>query len=62
VVNKDGSVQDASVRAGIGHGCDEAALEGFKELAKIAWKPGMKNNQPVRVKMVLPFSFRIIKM
>lgn len=62
VVDKDGSITDAAVRSGLGHGCDEAALNGFKEASKNAWKPGIKNEQPVRVKMVLPFQFRIIKM
>lgn len=62
LVDKDGSIHDASVRSGIGYGCDEAALDGFKDLAKTAWKPGLKNDQPVKVKMVLPFYFRIVKM
>ena len=62
VVDKDGSIQDAAVRSGLGFGCDEAALEGFKEVCREAWKPGVKNDQPVKVKMVLPFQFRIIKM
>ena len=62
VVDKDGAVMDAAVRSGLGHGCDEAALEGFKEASKNAWKPGIKQDQPVKVKMVLPFHFRIIKM
>lgn len=62
VVDKDGSITDAAVRSGLGHGCDEAALGGFKEASKNAWKPGIKNEQPVKVKMVLPFQFRIIKM
>jgi protein TonB len=61
-VEKDGSIRDASVRSGIGYGCDEAALEGFRELAKTPWKPGVKSDQPVKVKMVLPFYFRILKM
>lgn len=62
VVDKDGSIRDAAVRSGLGFGCDEAALEGFKEVSKDAWKPGVRNDQPVKVKMVLPFQFRIIKM
>ncbi len=62
LVDKDGTIHDAAVRSGIGHGCDQAALDGFKELTKTAWKPGIKNDQPVKVKMVLPFFFRIVKM
>ena len=62
VVDKDGTIQDAAIRSGLGFGCDEAALEGFKRMTKEAWKPGTKNDQAVKVKMVLPFFFRIIKM
>jgi protein TonB len=62
VVEKDGSITEAAVRNGLGHGCDEAALEGFKEASINAWKPGIKQEQPVRVKMVLPFQFRILKL
>ena len=61
IVNKDGSIEDASVRSGIGYGCDEAALKVFNEISEDAWKPGLKNGQPVKVKMVLPFYFKIIQ-
>ena len=61
IVNKDGSVTDAAVKSGIGHGCDEVALQGFLEVSKEHWKPGIKNDQPVKVKMVIPFAFRIIE-
>ena len=61
IVSPDGSIEDASVKSGIGYGCDEAALEGFKHVSKNGWKPGIKNDMPVKVKMVLPFYFRIIK-
>lgn len=61
IVNKDGSIQDASVRSGIGYGCDEAALKVFNEISENAWKPGLKNGQPVKVKMVLPFYFKLIR-
>jgi protein TonB len=61
IVNTDGSIAEAAVRSGIGHGCDEAALKGFLEVAREGWKPGMKDNRPVKVKMVQPFFFRIIE-
>lgn len=60
IVNADGSLSDASVRSGIGYGCDEAALKGFNEVSKELWKPAIRTDQPVRVRMVIPFSFRII--
>lgn len=61
VVNTDGTIDEVAVRQGIGHGCDEAALKGFKEVSKDTWKPGIRSDQPVKVKMVLPFYFRILK-
>lgn len=62
IVEKDGSITEAAIRSGLGSGCDEAALLGFQEVSKEAWKPGIKDDQPVRVKMVLPFQFRIVKL
>lgn len=62
IVEKDGAITEAGVRSGLGFGCDEAALQGFKEMAKDAWRPGIKDDHPVRVKMVLPFQFRIVKL
>jgi len=61
VVNRDGTIEEAAVRQGIDNSCDAAALTEFKELVKEAWKPGMRNNEPVKVKMVLPFFFKIVK-
>lgn len=61
IVDKDSTVHHAAVRSGIGHGCDEAALRGFEELSKQGWKPGLLKNEPVKVKMVLPFFFRILQ-
>jgi protein TonB len=61
VVNNDGTVTDASIKQGIGHGCEEAALKGFNEVCKEPWKPGVRHGQPVKVSMVLPFYFRILE-
>lgn len=61
IIDADGSVRDASVTSGLGYGCDEAALKGFREVTKEAWRPGMKNGEAVKVKMVMPFFFRITK-
>lgn len=61
IVNKDGSITDSAVRSGIGYGCDEAALKAFNDLAKEPWKPAIRRGEPVKVKMVLPFFFRIVK-
>jgi protein TonB len=61
IVDKDSTVRDAAVRAGIDAGCDEAALRVFEDLSKGGWKPGVLRNEPVKVKMVLPFFFRILQ-
>lgn len=61
IVKKNGTVTGSAIRSGIHKACDEAALNGFiKTTSKEPWKPGTKNGEPVAVKMVLPFSFRII--
>jgi protein TonB len=57
VIEKDGRLSDFSVEKGAGYGMDEEALRVLK-LAK-AWKPGMQNGQPVRVRYVIPLNFQI---
>lgn len=61
IVKADGSIVDANVKRGLGYGCDEAALKGFEELSTEGWKPGVRLGHPVKVKMVLPFFFRIVE-
>lgn len=57
VIEKDGSITDIKVAKGIGAGCDEEAVRVCKLLPK--WKPGKQNGKPVRVRMVIPFLFRL---
>ncbi|MDB5117906.1 MAG: Gram-negative bacterial tonB protein [Mucilaginibacter sp.] len=57
VVEKDGSLSSITVDRGAGFGMDEEALRVLK-LAK-AWKPGLQNGQPVRVKYTLPVNFSL---
>jgi protein TonB len=61
IVNKDGTISAAAIKSGIGHGCDEAALQGFVEVCKEPWRAAIKSEEPVTVKMVIPFAFRIIE-
>jgi protein TonB len=58
VVGKDGSLTDLTVIRGIGGGCDEEAIRVVKGAP--AWKPGKQRGKTVRVKMVLPVTFKII--
>lgn len=60
IVEKDGKLSLIKiVRDGVGHG---AAAEASRILMMMPkWKPGMENNQPVRVQYTLPFTFRLNK-
>jgi len=55
IVEKDGHLSDITVDKGAGYGMDEESVRVLK-LAK-AWKPGLANGHPVRVKYVLPINF-----
>jgi protein TonB len=57
IIEKDGSLSNIVVQSPAGHGFDEEALRVLK-LAK-AWKPGMQNGQPVRVRYAIPINFRL---
>jgi len=57
IIEKDGSLSNITVERPAGHGFDEEALRVLK-LAK-AWKPGMQNGQPVRVKYTIPVNFQL---
>jgi len=56
VVEKDGTLSNFTVERGAGYGFDEEATRVLK-LAK-AWKPGLQNGRPVRVKFVIPINFQ----
>jgi protein TonB len=57
VIEKDGHLSNILVEKGAGYGFDEEALRVLK-LAK-AWKPGIQNGQPVRVKYTIPINFQL---
>jgi len=56
IIEKDGSLSNITVDRPAGNGFDEEALRVLK-LAK-AWKPGIQNGQPVRVKFEIPINFQ----
>jgi protein TonB len=58
VVGKEGSLTDVTVIRGIGGGCDQEAMRVVKGAPR--WKPGKQRGKPVKVKMVLPITFKII--
>ncbi len=57
VVEKNGKISDVKVLKGIGFGCDEEAIRVVKAMP--AWKPGLQNGKPVRVKYTLPLFFSL---
>ncbi|MCR8557177.1 TonB family protein [Mucilaginibacter sp. BJC16-A38] len=57
IIEKDGHLSNITVIRVAGHGFDEEALRVLK-LAK-AWKPGIQNGQPVRVKYSIPINFQL---
>jgi protein TonB len=57
IIEKDGQLSNIKVEHGAGYGFDEEALRVLK-LAK-AWKPGIQNGQPVRVRYTIPMNFQL---
>ena len=57
IVEKDGRLSNFVVERGAGYGMDEEALRVLK-LAP-AWKPGIQNGHPVRVKYNIPINFQL---
>lgn len=57
VVEKDGSLSEASVIRSIDPDLDAEALRVVQTMPK--WKPGMQKGQAVRVKYTLPVSFKL---
>ncbi|MHB8578585.1 MAG: energy transducer TonB [Ignavibacteriaceae bacterium] len=55
-IDENGRVNDVKVLKGIGGGCDEAAINGIKEVKFI---PGKQNGVPVKVKLSLPVDFKL---
>lgn len=56
IVNQEGNVVDPVVIRGIGAGCDEEAIRAVKTLQ---FKPGKQRGKAVKVKMMLPVTFRL---
>lgn len=57
VVGKDGSISDVKIMRGIGAGCDEEAVRVIKNSPN--WTPGKQRGKPVKVRMVLPITFKL---
>jgi len=57
IVEVDGSISNAKVEKGLGHGFDEEALRVVNAMPK--WKPGKQRGKPVRVLYNLPISSKL---
>ncbi len=57
VIDKDGKIIEVEAVKGMGAGCDEAAVEVLKNSPK--WNPGKQRGRAVRVRMVLPITFKL---
>ncbi len=57
VVETDGSITNMNIVKGIGAGCNEEAIKVIKLAGN--WMPGRQNGKAVRVRMTIPFSFRL---
>jgi periplasmic protein TonB len=57
VVGKSGEILDARVIKGIDASCDNEALRVINLMKN--WSPGMQGGVPVKVRMVLPITFRL---
>lgn len=57
VVEKDGTITDVQAVKGIGAGCDEEAVRVIKGAPK--WNPGKQRGRPVKVRMILPITFKL---
>ncbi|HEX7367466.1 MAG TPA: TonB family protein [Pelobium sp.] len=57
VIEKDGSLVEAKVLRGIGHGCDEEALRVINKSPN--WNPGMQRGKAVRVSYTVPIFFQL---
>jgi TonB family protein len=57
VVDTDGKVTNVQSVKGIGYGCDEEAVRVMTECP--AWKPGQKDGKVVKVRIVLPITYKL---
>jgi len=57
IIESDGSVSSPKILKSVSEELDAEALRCINAMPK--WKPGMQNEQPVRVKYTIPITFRL---
>ena len=59
IVDKDGFITDVKILKGIGGGCDEEAIRVLENAPE--WLPGRQGKNYLRIRMRMPFVFRLEK-
>ena len=57
VVDQSGKLTSIEVMRGIGAGCDEEAIRVLENAPR--WEPGKQRGRAVKVRMVLPITFKL---
>ena len=57
IVDETGNITEVKSIKGIGAGCDAEAVRVMKSATK--WTPGLVDGKPVKVRMVMPVSFKL---
>jgi protein TonB len=57
VVDKDGSVEDVTIKRGVNPNLDREALRAVKSMPK--WTPGKMNGKPVKCRFTIPVQFKL---
>ncbi|MCV9388397.1 M56 family metallopeptidase [Reichenbachiella ulvae] len=57
IIDEEGNLSDVRPVKGIGSGCDQEAVRVIRSAAP--WKPGKQDGQAVKVRMVLPITFKL---
>ncbi|WP_422359677.1 M56 family metallopeptidase [Reichenbachiella sp.] len=57
IVNENGDITEVKSIKGIGAGCDAEAERVMKSAA--SWSPGMVDGKPVKVRMIMPITFKL---
>lgn len=57
VVDEHGEISEVKAIKGIGAGCDAEAERVLKEA--VSWNPGLTDGKPVKVRLVLPITFKL---
>jgi len=57
IVDKEGNLTNIQTLKGIGSGCDQAAIDLLAQSPR--WTPGKQKGKEVRVRMILPITFKL---